>query len=60
MLGIREFFCVGTENQKESKIQKGVHRAILSILEEGGIVEKQARKWYNSRMKGGHPCDEFS
>ncbi|RLJ91109.1 hypothetical protein DFR62_1267 [Planococcus citreus] len=45
MLGIREFFCVGTENQKESKIQKGVHRAILSILEEG-------ESWKNKHENG--------
>lgn len=35
MLCIREFFCVGTGKQRESKKKKGVHRAILSIFGEG-------------------------
>lgn len=45
MLGIREFFCVGTGKQKESKKQKGFHRAILSIFEEG-------ESWKNKHENG--------
>lgn len=60
MQSVRDFSMYQPLKKRKARVRKSIFSAGATSFKRGGIVETQALKWYNSRMKGGHPCDEFS